>query len=349
MRIVTIFVVIIILAVAGAGVYEWTAGDVRQEAVPVQTEAAAVRTLSSSVLATGTIRPRVGAEVKVGARISGQVMRLYVTVGSRVQEGQVIAELDQTELRARQQQAAAARDIETAATAGAKQVLDRITELHAGQLVADEELDQAQTTYNLALARVKRAEADLALIDVQLGYTMIKTPISGVVASVSTQEGESISAGLAAPTFVTIINLEQLEAIAFVDETDIGRVLPGLQTVLTVDTYPDREFTGRVRAIAPKAVIQTSVVNYEVAIDLDNPGGLLKPDMTTNTTIMTESREALCISNRAVRRDAQGTYVMLPVSGGTGSERRDIRTGERSGPYTEVKQGLQSGDRVIIE
>ena len=348
MRLITIIVIIIILAGAAAGIYQWTNDDAKEEPGPVQTETAAVRTLSSAVLATGTIRPRVGAEVKVGARISGQVTRLFVTVGSQVRDGQIIAELDQVELRARRDQAIAAIELETAAMAGVKRILDRTTELHEGQLVATEEMEQAQTGYNLALARIKRAEADLALIDVQIGYTTIRTPIAGVVASVSTQEGESISAGLAAPTFVTIINLDRLEAIAFVDETDIGRVVPGYQTSLTVDTYPDREFTGTVRAIAPKAVIQSSVVNYEVSIDLDNPDGFLKPDMTTNTNILTESREVLCLSNRAIRRDAEGAYIMLAQAGDI-HERRMIRTGQRSGSYTEIVQGLNAGDRVVIE
>lgn len=346
MRLVTVGLLCVIVIAAALTAYWWPT-SARQPVPPSQIATVARRTLSSSVLATGTIRPRVGAEVRVGARLSGLVTRLNVTVGSLIKAGQVIAELDQTELRARRDQATAAMEVERLSVANAKRIAERAAALYDQRLISDEARDQSKTDFELTQARLKRAEADMALISVQLGYTVIQAPISGVVASVSTQEGETVAAGFAAPTFVTIISLEQLEAIAFVDETDIGRVLPGLKTVLTVDAYPNEEFTGTVRAVAPKAVIQSSVVNYEVTIDLDNPNGRLKPDMTTNTVILTESREALCAPLSAVQRDDQGAYVLLARDGGT-TERRSVTTGWRDGAYTEIIRGLNEGDRLAV-
>ncbi|MBT5876990.1 MAG: efflux RND transporter periplasmic adaptor subunit [Candidatus Latescibacteria bacterium] len=341
--------VVLVLIAASAAVFAYQQLEI-DESEPVAVRRvvkASLRNISTTVLATGTIRPRVGAEVKVGARISGQVTRLYVTVGSQVLEGQIIAELDQAELQARRNQVVASIDLERASNANVVRAAGRSASLHQEALISDEEYDQAKAGVDLAQARIKRAEADLALLDVQIGYTTIRTPIAGVVASVSTQEGESISAGLAAPTFVTIINLAELEAIAFVDETDIGRVAPGLGATLTVDTYPSQEFSGVIRAIAPKAVIQSSVVNYEVSIDLANPDGLLKPDMTTNTTIITENRQALCLPGSAIRRDESGTFVLLARDSAS-EERREIKLGWRSGPFTEVLAGLSDGDSVYV-
>lgn len=346
MRLVTISALVVVAVVGALTTYWWPSGA-GKDVAPFQIATVSRRTLRSSVLSTGTIRPRIGVEVRVGARLSGLVTRLNVTVGSLIKSGQVIAELDQAEIRARRDQTTAALEVERLAVANARRIAERATALHDQRLISDEAWDQSKTDNELAQARFKRAEADLALITVQFGYTVIQAPISGVVASVSTQEGETVAAGFAAPTFVTIINLDQLEAIAFVDETDIGRVLPGLKTVLTVDAYPNEEFTGVVRAVAPKAVIQSSVVNYEVTIDLDNPNGRLKPDMTTNTIILTESREALCAPISAIQRDDQGAYVLLARDGGA-TERHSVTTGWRDGAYTEIVRGLKVGDRLTV-
>lgn len=239
MRLVTISALVVVAVVGALTTYWWPSGA-GKDVAPFQIATVSRRTLRSSVLSTGTIRPRIGVEVRVGARLSGLVTRLNVTVGSLIKSGQVIAELDQAEIRARRDQTTAALEVERLAVANARRIAERATALHDQRLISDEAWDQSKTDNELAQARFKRAEADLALITVQFGYTVIQAPISGVVASVSTQEGETVAAGFAAPTFVTIINLDQLEAIAFVDETDIGRVLPGLKTVLTVDAYPTK-------------------------------------------------------------------------------------------------------------
>ena len=138
---------------------------------------------------------------------------------------------------------------------------------------------------DLAEARIGQAEAALELTRVQLSYATVRSPIAGVVASVSTQEGETVSSGMSAPTFVTVIDLTRLQVEAYVDEVDIGRVRPGLAATFTVDTYPEREFSGTVTAIYPKAVLQDNVVNYLTIVTVADPGGLLRPEMTANVTI----------------------------------------------------------------
>ena len=146
MRRLTISILVIIIAGAAFFVYQRMDSNASEPPVARQTARAAMRSMSATVLATGTIRPRVGAEVKVGARISGQVTRLYVTVGSRVREGQVIAELDQTELLARRAQASASIDLERASAASVRRTAERASALYKKQLISDEENDQANET-----------------------------------------------------------------------------------------------------------------------------------------------------------------------------------------------------------
>jgi HlyD family secretion protein len=140
----------------------------------------------------------------------------------------------------------------------------------------------------LAEAKVGQAQAALDYALVQVTYATVRSPIAGVIASVSTQEGETVSSGMSAPTFATVIDLRRLQVEAYVDEVDIGRVHPGLKATFTVDTYPDQTFTGTVTAIYPKAVLQDNVVNYLTIVSVDDPQGLLRPEMTANVTIQIE-------------------------------------------------------------
>jgi len=198
-----------------------------------------------------------------------------------------------------------------------------------------------------ARAQMMQAEAVLRYAETQLSYTRIVSPIDGVIASVSTQEGETIAAGLTAPTFVTIIDLSRLQVDALVDETDIGRVKVGQSATFTVDSYPDEEFAGTVSAIYPKAIIDQNVVNYDVVITIANPRGLLRPDMTANVTIAVATREdVLAVPNKAIRRE-DGTKVVYVLQNGS-PERRAVKTGWKDSDYTEVVSGLKEGEPVLV-
>ena len=431
------------------------------------------RTLNATVLATGTVKAIVGAEVKVGSRVSGVVTHLPVNIGSAVRKGQLIAQLDDREVRSQLDQArsnlAAAQsrvaeleagynaqvmqsrtDIERAnsnlsaarsrlsqartsegtvpvevtaqiqqAGAGvdqaeanrknAKARLDRMERLLAKGFVAQQDVDNVRTEYevadsqvrhaeavvtaakanasqteikkqdvaqaeeglrqaqsilsmakaNVAQVRVKeqairtaraqdaQAQAALSSAQTQLSYTRIVSPVSGVIASVSTQEGETIAAGLAAPTFVTVVDLSKLQVDALVDETDIGRVKVGDSAAFTVDSYPDEEFEGTVTAIYPKAIIDQNVVNYDVVVTITNPRGMLRPDMTANVTINIATKSnVLAVPNKAIKRE-EGTKVVYVIENGK-LVRRRIRTGWKDSDYTEVASGLREGDRVVV-
>ena len=174
--------------------------------------------------------------------------------------------------------------------------------------------------------------------------------MSGVVASVSTQQGETVTSGSAAaqaPTFVTIIDLSRLQVDAYVDETDIGKVRVGQEATFSVDAFPDKEFNGKVTAIYPKALIQQNVVTYDVVIAIENREGLLRPDMTTNTTITVAKREkVLAIPNQAVRREDGDRVVFVQEEDRL--VRRSVKTGWKDKNFTEVLTGLKEGERVVV-
>ena len=304
--------------------------------------------IGSTVLATGVIRPQVGAEVAVGSRVSGVLRRLHVTVGDQVRRGTLLAELDPTEFEARHQQALAMLETARVEREFTAQQYERAQGLIREQVIAQTEFDEAQRASRAATAREREVEANLSSARIQLDYTKIRAPISGVVATVTTQVGETVAASFAAPTFVTIIDLDRLEVWAYVDETDIGRVEVGQTATFTVDTYPSTDFDGVVTAIRPQAEIQDNVVNYITVLEIgDRQGRILRPEMTTTVNIVLEGREGvLAIPNGAIRRDAGGAYAL--VAEGTQSLRRSIETGFRGRSYTEVTSGLEEGTMVII-
>jgi multidrug efflux pump subunit AcrA (membrane-fusion protein) len=199
-----------------------------------------------------------------------------------------------------------------------------------------------------AEAEVERARAALESAHVDRSFAVLHAPISGVVAAVATQEGETVAAGLNAPTFVTIVDLERLQVNAYVDEVDIGKVQPGQPAVFTVDAFPARDFAGRVSAIYPSATIQDNVVKYIAALEIaDGYAGLLRPEMTANVRIELESRHVLAVPTRAIRQEGGRSVVHVMNDGG--SETRPIRIGWRDGSWAEVVEGLTDGERVLID
>jgi macrolide-specific efflux system membrane fusion protein len=353
----------------------------------------------STVLATGAVKPQVGAEVRVGSRISGKVERLHANIGDVVKKGQVIAELEKADLSAATAQREAELRTVKARLSAAKALLPKETEKAQAEVarcqatlaLARKELgredallrqgfstqetrDRAQERSSVAeaqltgarkvlevtrtrysedvtrlLAEVERAEAALVYAKVQLSYATIKAPISGVIASVSTQQGETVAAGLSAPTFVTIIDLNRLQVDAYVDEVDIGKVRPGQGAVFTVDAFPSKEFKGKITAIYPKAIIQDNVVNYDVVIEITTPyHRLLRPEMTASVTVLLESGEGvLTVPGRAVKR-VGGKSVVYVLAGGS-REARDVKIGRKDGRWVEVLAGLQEGESVLLD
>ena len=319
-----------------------------EKASTAETALVARRDIGSTVLATGIIKPMVGAEVKVGSRISGVVKQLRANIGDYVRAGQIIAELDDAELQAKLNQNVAALSKAKADLNYAKLAFERELSLLKQEFTSQQQADQAETALMIAEAQYKQAEANLEYARVQVSYTKIYSPISGVIASVSTQEGETVSASLTAPTFVSIIDLRQLEVQVYVDETDIGKIRIGQEASFTVDTYPDTDFKGTVTAIYPKAIIQDNVVNYIATVEINESlGKILRPEMTTNVTISLETRKnVLAVPTSAITRERGDRYVT--VIEGEKRIQRKVKVGWKDNGYTEIISGLKEGEQILV-
>jgi macrolide-specific efflux system membrane fusion protein len=308
------------------------------------------RDIGSSVLATGIIKPMVGAEVRVGSRVSGLVKRIYANVGDYVKQGQIIAELEPSELQAKYNQNLAALQNARANYEYAKLDFERQKSLFNQNFISQNQLDLAEKTFEINKAQVEQGEANLDYAKVQLDYTKITAPISGIIASVSTQEGETVAASFSAPTFVTIIDLERLEVWAYIDETDIGRIIENQKATFTVDTYSDTDFEGMVTAIYPKAVIQDNVVNYIATLKItDIKEKILRPEMTVTVTIYLDVKEnVLTVPNNTVKRE-QGKTVVNVLDNSGKMIQRNVKTGYSTNGYIEILDGLREGEKVIIQ
>ena len=194
------------------------------------------KSIAQFVTATGIVKPKIGAEVKVGAQVSGVVEKLYVEIGSRVRKSKLLAEIESSGYKAKVETARAQKEIAETEKKFAGLELKRASVLKEKGGMTQQQLENVQKLFELSSSRLAQAIADLDFANLQLSYTKIVSPIDGIVSSVTTQEGETVTASFASPTFVTIINLDRLEVWAYVDETDIGRIQNGEEVKFTVDT-----------------------------------------------------------------------------------------------------------------
>ncbi len=300
----------------------------------------------NTVNATGTVRLRVGSEVRVGSQLSGIVKKLNVTIGSHVNAGELIAKIDDAPIQARLAQAEAQARLDHATTERAAVDAERAQRLGSQGLIPMQQQQDLELALEEAKAKYEKSLRDRDLVKVDLRYVEIRAPISGTVASVSTQEGETVAASFTAPTFVTIIGDNSLQLVAMVDETDIAQVRRSNPVRFTVDSYPSRDFPGIVESIAPKAAIVSGVVNYEVTIDIKKHAHLLKPDMTANVSIETAQHEALLLPSKAVQHDGEQTFVY--ISAPNGPQRKPVVIGAKNGQSVEIKKGIWVGNEILL-
>jgi macrolide-specific efflux system membrane fusion protein len=304
-------------------------------------------TLTESTVALGTIKPRVGAEVKVGSQLSGVVERLNVGVGDVVRKGDLLAALRDDDWRARVETLRAQLASAVAEREFADGELARMERM--GEVVPPLQLDSARRNARVKAADVERTRAALSEAEIMLGYTIIRAPVSGTIASVSTYEGETIAASFAAPTFVTILDLDRLEAQAYVDENDIGRVHPGQRVTLRVDAFPGTSLAGVVRAVYPKAQLVNNVVNYVVIIDITGHGGLrIRPEMTVHVAFILEQKEnVISVPRSALLRESGRDHLI--VRAGEQWVKRPVVTGLQTPQQLEIVSGLREGETIVTD
>jgi RND family efflux transporter MFP subunit len=348
-RIVLLLIVCAIAAAAGSAWWSQHRNANAEASAPhVQWVAPEVRNGSSNINATGTVKLKIGAEVRVGAQLSGIVRRLNVIVGSHVNQGDVIAEIDSRPATTKVDQARTQLTQAEVSEVKARADFARSQKLFEAGVIPAQQFEDSRAALNATSASVAAAKSVVSTAQVDLAYVDIRAPMSGTVASIATQQGETVAASFATPTFVTIIQESALEVIAMVDEADIGNVRRGEKAEFTTETYPDHEFPGTVTRIAPVATIISGVVNYEVAISIEREVALLRPDMTANVNIRTSEHSALLLPSKCVHRDGGQSFIYVQGPGGS-AVKRIVMVAGRVADETEIIRGLSADEKVQLE
>lgn len=352
---IALAVVVIIAVVA------WLLSGVKKEH-PITFETAKVdtATIQNSITATGSIEPV--TSVTVGTQVSGIINKIYVDYNSTVTKGQVIAELDRTNLES---ELNTAKSNLTSAQSELNYQLanyNRYKTLYDKGLVSADDYESALLSYKKAKETVATSKETVQKAQTNLGYATITSPIDGVVLAKSVEEGQTVAASYSTPELFTIAkNLTDMQVVADVDEADIGDVKEGERVTFTVDAYPDDTFNGTVTQVRQEATTTNNVVTYEVVISAPNADLKLKPGLTANVTIYTAERKGVTsVPSKALRfqpstetlgkaykiQDCNGKNKLWTIDGKTLTA-HSVQIGMSDGINTEILGGISKGTTVM--
>ncbi len=336
-------------------------GSKKEEAVTFDTAKVAPANIKNSVTATGSVEPV--TSVTVGTQVSGIISKLYVDYNTTVKKGQVIAELDKTNLTselntAKASLASAESDLNYQQTN-----FQRYQTLYKKGLVSADEYDSAKLSYKKAKEQVAQAKEMVAKAQTNLSYAIITSPIDGVVISKAVEEGQTVAASYATPELFTIAkDLKDMQVVADVDEADIGDVKEGERVAFTVDAYPNDTFEGVVKQVRQEATTTNNVVTYEVVISAPNKDLKLKPGLTANVTIYTAERQnVVSVPSKALRftptKDLMKGIKIIDCNGknkvwtkeGNTFRAHAVQIGMTDGINTEILSGIKQGQEVVTD
>ena len=361
LRISKIWIAVVVIVIVAVAAWAMSGGK-NEEDINFKEEKVALKTLQNSVTATGTIEAV--TSVTVGTQVSGIVNKLYVDYNSQVKKGQVIAELDKTNLLSELNTAKA--NLASAQSSLNYQAanMERYKTLYKKGLVSADEYENALLTYRQAKEQVASSKENVQRAQTNLGYATITSPIDGTVISKSVEEGQTVAASFNTPELFTIAkDLTNMQVVANVDEADIGGVKEGDRVTFTVDAYPDDTFEGTVKQVRLEATTTNNVVTYEVVISAPNADLKLKPGLTANVTIYTQERSGvLAVANKALRFtptketvgkdmkivDSKGKNKVWTLNGNTLTA-HPVTIGQSDGINTEITKGLKQGDKIVTE
>lgn len=282
-------------------------------------------TVESVVSSTGTLRAT--STVQVGTQVSGRIEAIYVDFNDRVKEGQLIARIDPTLLEQEVRSARTSIERSKAELDQATREFERAERLYQEKVVTESEYSTAQYQLALAKAAYESAKINLDKAERNLGYTEIRAPVDGIVLERNVDVGQTVAASLQAPQLFLIAgDLSKMEILALVDESDIGKIEPDQPVRFTVQAFPDRTFKGSVQQVRLMSTTQENVVNYYVAVSVDNTDGKLLPGMTATVEfIIKRAEDVLTVSNAALR--FQATQAMRDAVSDRLQAMRDRRGG----------------------
>ena len=337
-------------------------GGKKEEKVTFDTAKVEKKDIHTSITATGTIEPV--TSVTVGTQVSGIVSRLFVDYNSVVKKGQVIAELDKTNLISELNTAKANLSSAQSTLNYETTNFQRYQTLYDKGLVSANDYENARLSYDKARQQVATSRESVQKAQTNLGYATITSPIDGVVLSKSVEEGQTVAASFNTPELFTIAkDLTDMRVIADIDEADIGGVKEGQRVTFTVDAFPDDHFEGAVTQVRQQATTESNVVTYQVVISAPNKDLKLKPGLTANVTIYTlELKDALAIPAKALRfmpneallkegqtiEDTEASQKVWTLEGNI-FKAHAVETGTTNGILTEIKSGISEGTEVLVD
>jgi HlyD family secretion protein len=363
-------VLLVVAAAALGGWAYWRQNSQMPAEQRYQLEEIGYGDVTQSVSANGTLNPVV--LVNVGTQVSGTVKKLYADFNSKVTAGQVLLELDPTTFRAAVEQSSGNVANAEAALKLARANEQRTRELFALEYVSKQDLDQAIQAREAAQAQLQTSRGQLAKDRANLAYSIIRSPVSGVVVSRQIDVGQTVAASFQTPTLFQIAqDLSQMQIDSNVAEADIGKIKTGLPVRFTVDAFPGRRFEGKVKQIRLNPINQQNVVTYDVVVGVSNPDLKLMPGMTAYVSFVIDERSNVLLApNAALRfrprdperdgkkqnsggkraRDSKPSGAKVYVLHSDVIAPVPVTLGITDGRYTEVLSGeLKAGDRVVLE
>ncbi len=337
-------------------------GGKKKETVSFETAKVERTTISSTITATGTIEPV--TSVTVGTQVSGIVSKLYVDYNSVVKKGQIIAELDKTNLTSELKTAQANLSSAQSTLNYEQNNFNRYQTLYNKGLVSADEYETAKLSYLKAKEQVNTSRESVQKAQTNLGYATITSPIDGVVLSKAVEEGQTVAASFNTPELFTIAqDLTDMRVIADIDEADIGGVKEGQRVTFTVDAFPEDHFEGKVTQVRQQATTESNVVTYEVVISAPNNDLKLKPGLTANVTIYTlEKNDVLAVPSKALRfipneallteqqsvEDCEGLFKVWTLEGDV-FKAHSVEVGTNNGILTEIVSGVAEGTEILVD
>lgn len=337
-------------------------GGKKEEKIAYETAIVEIGNIQNSITATGTIEPV--TSVTVGTQVSGIVSKLYVDYNSIVKKGQVIAELDKTNLISELNTAKANLASAQSALNYQQANYQRYKTLFDKGLVSADDYESARLSYLQAKEQVASSRENVNKAQTNLGYATITSPIDGIVLSKSVEEGQTVASSFSTPElFVIAQDLTDMRVIANIDEADIGGVKEGQRVTFTVDAFPDDSFEGQVTQVRQQATTESNVVTYEVVVSARNDNLKLKPGLTANITIFTlEKNDVLTVPSKALRfipteailtkgqviEDCEAQHKVWTLEGNV-FKAHAVEIGTTNGMTTEIVNGISKGTKVLVD
>lgn len=355
------WMVLIVLLVIGTATY-WVLRNDAQASASLRTATVTVGNIEDSITALGTVQPR--DYVDVGTQVSGQLLKLHVDLGDRVEQGQLLAEIDPTlfeakvnAVRAQLTSQRAQLKQQQAQSRLAQLQLKRQRALFAEKATSEEALQSAEAQAEITAAQMEALQAQIAQAEASLKeelanleYTKIYAPMSGTVVSQSAKQGQTLNANQSAPVIVQIADLSRMTVKTQVSEADIGKLKVGMPVYFTT-LGRDKRWQAELRQILPTPEVINNVVLYNAEFDVDNPNGELMTQMSAQVFFVNAQASnvrVLPVAAAQGPRDAKGAPRRVQVLENGRVVEREVRFGLRDRIHVEVRDGLQPGDQVVL-